>query len=214
MANLNKNPLWSNISDTDITGPSYSYANAVPSPSSLGVGSDGTFSQLGNNASAVATYVKTLISGDPPLGDQYFVNTGGVCTAPDKSLQPRSNYINNKPRTQDDVPAGMKDFGSDFNGLIPGTIGDIASMNPLYMFRSLTADSEPPCKCYKCNVTSGASTGFLTSELSPDFDTVNCQEVDQSQCVQTKENFSNYNESSIPTIIAVCILGYLIFSRS
>jgi len=223
MANLSNNTLWSDLSngspnvETDLLGPKYSYANAVPGPSSLGVGSDGTFSQLGSNAGAVATYVKTLITGDPPLGDQYFVNTGGVCTAPDKSLQPRSNYINNKPQTQDDLPAGMKDLGSDFNGLIPGTVGDIASMNPMYLFRSLRADAEPPCKCYKCNVTSGASTGFLTTELSPDFDTVNCQEIDPSQCVQTKESFSNYDDiniSAIPTILAVCLLGYFIFSRN
>lgn len=222
MANLGSNSLWSDIASgspnvqTDLLGPKYSYADTVPGPSSLGVGSDGTFSQLGNNAGAVATYVKTLITGDPSLGDSYFVNTGGVCVAPDKSLQPRSNYINNIPQTQDDLPAGMKDLGSDFNGLIPGTVGDIASLNPMYLFKALAADAEPPCKCYKCNVTSGATTGFLSPELTPDFDTVNCQEVDASQCAQTKESFSNYEEisiSSIPTIIAVGLLAYYIFSR-
>jgi len=202
---------------TDLLGPNYSYANTIPGPSSLGVGTDGTFSQLGNNASAVATYVKTLISGDPPLGDQYFVNTGGVCTAPDKSLQPRYNYINNKPQTQNDLPNGLKDLGSDFNGLIPGTVGDIASLNPLYLFKSLTADAEPRCKCYKCDVTSGGSTGFLTPELTPDFDPANCQEVDPSQCIPSKEGFSNYEEisiSPIPTILAVLALGYFVFSRN
>lgn len=222
MANLGSNSLWSDIATgspnvkTDLLGPDYSYANTIPGPSSLGVGSDGTFSQLGSNADAVATYVKTMITGDPPLGDQYFVNTGGVCVAPDKSLQPRSNYINNKPQTQNDLPPGLKDLGSDFNGLIPGTVGDIASLNPLYLFKALSADAEPPCKCYKCDVTSGGSTGFLTSELTPDFDPANCQEVDPSQCMTSKESFSNYDDipiSPIPTILAVIALGYFVFSR-
>ena len=222
MANLGSNSLWADISSgspnvqTDILGPDYSYANNIPGPSSLGVGSDGTFSQLGSNADAVGTYVKTMISGDPPLGDQYFVNTGGVCTAPDKSLQPRSNYINNKPQTQNDLPNGLKDLGSDFNGLIPGTVGDISSLNPIYLFKAITADAEPPCKCYKCDVTSGNGTGFLTAELTPDFDPANCQEVDPSQCVTAKEGFLNYDEiaiSPIPTILAVLALGYFVFSR-
>jgi hypothetical protein len=110
----------------------------------------------------------------------------------------------------------LKDIGSDFNGLIPGTVGDIASLNPLYLFKSLSADAEPPCKCYKCNVTSGDSTGFLTPELTPDFDSANCQEVDAAQCVKAKESFANYGEipiSPIPTILAVLALGYFIFSR-
>ena len=223
MANLGNNSLWSDISNgssnvqTDLLGPEYSYANNVPGPSSLGVGTDGTFSQLGSNAGAVATYVKTMISGDPPLGDQYFVNTGGVCIAPDKSLQPRSNYINNKPQNQDLMPPGLKDLGSDFNGLIPGTVGDISSLNPLYLFKALTADAEPPCKCYKCDITSGGATGFLTAELTPDFDPANCQEVDPSQCATTKEGFSNFNEisiSPIPTFVALIALGYFIFSRN
>lgn len=212
MANLNKNPLWSNLDNQNIMGPSFDYAGAVPGPSSLGVGSDGSFSQLSTNASAVGTYIKTLISGDPPLGDSYFVNTGGMCTAPNGSLQVRSNYINNKPQTQDDMPAGLKDLGSDFNGLIPGTVGDITALNPLYLFKSLAADAEPACKCYKCDVTSGAATAYLTSELSPDFDPSLCQEVDPSQCTSTESftNSSSFDTGVIPTLLAISALIYII----
>ena len=103
MGDLNKNSLWSDIENgasnvqTEVLGPSYSYTDNVATPSSLGINSNGSFDQLGTNLGAVGTYVSTLIEGNPPLGNQYFVNTGGVCTAPDGSTQPRYNYINNKP---------------------------------------------------------------------------------------------------------------------
>lgn len=220
MADLGQNSLWSDLQknpanvQTDILGPSYSYADNVPGPSSLGVGTDGSFGQLSSNASAVSTYVKTLITGDPPLGNQYFVNTGGVCTAPDGSTQSRMNYINNKASGADLMPASMSEIGSDFNGLIPGIVGDIEGLNPYYMFSALMTDGNPSCQCYKCNVTSGSSTAFLTTSLSPDFDPNECQQVDVSECKAPVESFTNMNSGScIPTLLAGGILLYFIFSR-
>ena len=73
------NPLWAKISagngQDDLLGPSYSYADNITGPTSLGVGSDGSFGQIGSNASAIAYYVEALITGNPPLGNQFFVNT-------------------------------------------------------------------------------------------------------------------------------------------
>ena len=218
MADAGKNSLWSDISSggdvqTDILGPSYSYADHIPGPSSLGVGSDGTFSQLGNNASAIGTYVKTLISGDPPLGNQYFVNTGGTCTASDNSIQSRYNYISNLASGSELVPAAMSELGTDFNGLIPGIFGDIEGLNPLYMFKALSSDSSPPCECYKCDVSSGSPYQFLTTSLSPDFDSTYCTKVDNSMCAQTPpESFTNNStHSGIPVLIA-CVLFAFVFS--
>lgn len=217
MADLGKNPLWSNLqnSTSDILGPSYSYADNVPGPSSLGVGSDGTMSQLGRNASAVGTYVKTLITGDPPLGNQFFVNTGGTCTAPDGSVQPRSNYINNMSSGAEDLPAGIKELGSDFNGLIPGVVGDIEGLNPLHLFTALTEDASPQCACYQCTVTdpTGQQYGFLTPSMSPDFDSTLCSQVDTSKCLGGTESFSNMTDSTmIPTILAGLAALYFVFS--
>lgn len=220
MADLGQNSLWSDLKNnpqnlqTDILGPAYSYADNIQGPSSLGVGTDGSFGQLSSNASAVSTYVKTLITGDPPLGNQYFVNTGGVCTAPDGSTQSRMNYINNKASGADLMPASMSEIGGDFNGLIPGIVGDIEGLNPYYMFSALMTDGNPSCQCYKCNVTSGSSTGFLTTSLSPDFDTTQCQQVDISQCKAPVESFTNMNvQSCVPTLFAGALLVYFIFSR-
>ena len=222
MGDLGSNPLWSDIENNpqnaqlDLLGPAYSYADNVPGPNSLGVGTNGTFGQLTSNAGAVSTYVKTLITGDPPLGNQYFVNTGGMCTAPDGSSQIRWNYINNKSSGADLMPASLSDIGADFNGLIPGIVGDIESLNPLYMLRSLASDGTPACECYKCNVTSGNSTAFLTTSLSPDFDANECQKVDPSLCkAPTTESFSNASDfTMVPTIVGVLAIAYFVFSRN
>ncbi len=224
MADAGKNPVWNNIGNkasnvqNDILGPSYSYSDNIPGPTSLGVGNNGSFGQLFTNTNAAVQYIKTMITGDPPLGNQYFVNTGGTCTAPDGSVQPRYNYINNIPSGADLVPSSMNELSfvtSDLNGLIPGIVGDIEGLDPLYLFNSLTADGNPSCDCYKCAVTDGSAYNFLTPELSPDFDTNLCTKVDPSNCKQTAppETFQNqYTCSSIPTIVAGIALVLLTFS--
>ena len=213
MGDLDKNPLWTDIKNgganvqNDILGPSYSYAENIPGPSSLGVGTDGSFSQLGTNMDAIGTYVSTMIDGDPPLGNQYFVNTGGTCTAPDGSLQPRYNYINNKPNGANLIPSGMSELGAGVNGLIPGVIGDIEGLNPLFLMNSLMADSSPACACYSCPVTDGAGARFLTTSLSPDFDPNVCSQVDISQCIASSESFENQNDFSVSALLPVLAAG-------
>lgn len=219
MSDLGSNSLWSDIStgapnaETDMMGPSYSYVDNIPGPSSLGIGSAGTFNQLGTNLSGVGTYVSTLIDGDPPLGNQFFVNTGGTCTAPDGSTQSRYNYINNKSSGSGLLPSGMSELGSGFNGLIPGVIGDIEGLNPMYMMSALMADSSPKCECYKCDVTTGAAARFLTTSLSPDYSATSCTQVDASQC--TSEPFENYSSGLpiIPTLLGVGLLAVLFYFR-
>jgi hypothetical protein len=194
--------LWSDISNgasnvqTDLMGPAYSYADNIPSTDSLGVSSNGSFSQLGTNLGAVGTYVSTMVSGTP-LGNQYYVNTGGTCTAPDGSLQARHNYINNMS-----------------SGLVPGVIGDIEGLNPIYLMNSLTADSSPACKCYQCPVTSGDAFNWITPNLSPDFDPALCTVVDSSKCPKAAaptESFSN--DTFVPTLIAGIALCAILLLR-
>jgi len=221
MADLGGNSLWSDIENgasnvqTDLLGPSYSYADSITGPSSMGVGSSGSFGQLGTNANAIAYYVEALITGNPPLGNQYFVNTGGMCAAPNGSLQPRYNYINNMSSGAGALPAAISELGSDFNGLIPGVVDDIEGLNPLHLFSALVADSNPPCVCMSCPVTgSGNQSRFLTTSLSPDVAASQCQQVDPSQCASPPESFTNKQElvSVIPTIIAGLGVLYFVFS--
>jgi hypothetical protein len=222
MANLSSNSLWGDIKNkggnvsNDILGPEYDYAANIPGPTSLGVGSDGSFGQLFTNVNAAVDYVKIMITGNPPLGNQYYVNTGGTCTAPDGSTQPRYNYINNKSVGADLVPQGLNELSfltSDLNGLIPGVVGDIEGLDPIYLFNAMTSDGTPSCQCYKCPVTDGPAYRFLTPDLSPDFDTNLCSQVDVSFCKSPPESFTNYSSmSALPTIFAGVALALLTFS--
>jgi len=217
MASLGDNPLWDKVANgdesADVLGPSYSYADHIQGPSELGVGNEGTMAQLGRNTQGITQYVKYMISG-PALGDRYFVNTGGSCVAPDGSTQSRYNYINNVPDAAADLPDSMKKnfsgIASDFNGLVPGMIGDIAGLSPVSLFRSLAADSTPSCECYTCATTSTSESRFLNTKLTPDFNPDLCKQVDVSQCKPpAKESFRNRVDFTVPTLVALSGLVFL-----
>lgn len=212
MADLGSNSLWSSLSggtaSQEIMGPSYSYVDNIQSPSSLGIGSDGSISQIARNTEGIVTYMKNLISG-PALGNRFFINTGGSCIAPDGSTQSRYNYINNVTDAAEALPESMrKDLGgiaSDFNGLIPGMIEDIGGLDPTTLFNSLSADSTPTCECYTCPVSSGIGSAFLNTTLSPDYNPDLCQKADPSVCKAGKEGFEN-NSTNFPVFIALGLL--------
>jgi hypothetical protein len=220
MADLGANSLWSDIEngasnvETDLLGPSYSYSDSLTGPTSLGVGSNGSFGQLGTNAEAIAYYTEALITGNPPLGNQYFVNTGGMCAAPNGSLQPRHTYINNMSSGAGALPPAIAELGSDFNGLIPGVADDIEGLNPLYLFSALIADANPPCVCMSCPTSAGIVSKFVTPSMDPDIPSSQCTQVDPSQCASAPESFTNKHEivSAIPTIIAGLGVLYFVFS--
>jgi hypothetical protein len=223
MADLGANPLWNNMKSkkssvsNDILGPSYNYSDNIPGPGTLGVGSGGSFSQLFTNVNAAVDYVKIMVTGDPQLGNAYYVNTGGACVAPDGSTQSRMNYINNVSTGSNLVPQSMNELSfvtSELNGLIPGMAGDVEGLDPLYIFNALAEEGTPQCQCYKCNVTTGSQYAFLTQSLSPDFDTNSCSQVDVSFCKSGKESFSNIETpmSVIPTIVAFGAFLFLTFS--
>jgi hypothetical protein len=221
MANLDQNTIWNQVSNAPATaseavmGPSYSYTDNIQGPAQLGVGNRGTMGQLATNTGAIASYVKTMVSG-PALGNQYFVNTGGSCAAPDQSIQPRHNYINNIASGDAILPASMRQglggIASDFNGLIPGIIEDTEQLNPVYLFSSLTADSTPSCECYTCPTSGGDQSRFLNVDLTPDFSTSKCVKVDPSKCIQTKEGFEVGSGNAVGVGVVALLAIVLIFA--
>jgi len=217
MANLGKNEVWDDLrakpanASRAVMGPEYSYAENIRGPSALGVGTQGTFSQVGRNTGAVIEYVKYMISG-PALGNQYFINTGATCRPSDNSIQSRYNYINNISNGRNLIPQSMRnDLGgvaSDFNGLLPGMLQDIGGLNPVNLFSALAADSTPSCDCYTCPTSGGRESQFLTPSLSPDFDPAICKKVDNSLCVKGKEGFTS-KVSVVPVLLGVALLVIL-----
>jgi hypothetical protein len=232
MADLSANSLWKDIEnvgskaegavdkvETELLGPSYSYSDALQGPSSLGVGSNGSLGQLITNTEAVVYYTEALITGNPPLGNQYFVNTGGMCTAPDGSLQPRYNYINNMSSGAAALPPAISELGADFNGLIPGVADDIEGLNPLHLFSALTADANPQCVCVACptSTASGIDAKFVSLTLDPDLTGSSCNVAPSEICLNAQnstESFSNREPliSAIPTILAGLGFLYFVFS--
>jgi len=215
---MDQNPVWNNLSNASesVMGPSYSYADNIKGPASKGVGSNGTMGQLATNTGAIFDYVKYMISG-PALGNQYFVNSGGVCIAPDKSTQPRYNYINNVSSGAAVLPEAMKkDLGgiaSNFDGLIPGMLEDVEGLSPLHLFSSLAADSTPTCECYTCPTSGGEQSRFLHKELTPDFSSSKCVMVDASKCIQTREGFDDGTGFAIGAgVVGVLAIGLVVFA--
>ena len=115
---------------------------------------DGNFGALANDIGGLINYVEVLVSGKGgsttggPLGDKFFLKTGGQCTdVASGKLVDRYIYINNIP--SGNIPfissgLGGTDF-TEFEGLIPGTLGDLGKLNPLNLFKSFMMGENPPC---------------------------------------------------------------------
>ena len=136
-------------------GPDYPYYKYIKTPSEIGTSGKGSLSQLGKDIDGLISYVEILVSGGgkasatgQPLGNKFFLKTGGKCT--DKSTSQdvdRYIYINNVPAGN--IPFISSGAGvnfSEFKGLIPGTISNLNAFNPMEMFQSFLSGSKPDCQ--------------------------------------------------------------------
>jgi hypothetical protein len=198
MSNAGSNSLWGGLqqsltdlengnitqaaSDVEdaILGPSFDYTSRIQSPSSLGVGQDGSIGQVITNAQAIGTYTSNLTLG-PLQGNQYFLNTGGMCTVSSAGdpnngqTVPRFTFVNNAMTGKDvlaDFPGLENALGGDlatFEGIIPGMMGDVVATNPITILNALMLPGTPSCQAYSCPTTDklGNSTGNQTYYLTP-----------------------------------------------
>ena len=140
--------------EQNLLGPDYLYWKRILKPSDIGMSSDGNFGALTNNVNGLIDYVEVLVSGNAgsttggPLGDKFFLKTGGQCTdvASGKKVD-RYIYIDNVPNGN--IPfissgLGGTDF-TEFEGLIPGLLGDLGKLNPLNLFKSFMMGDNPDC---------------------------------------------------------------------
>jgi hypothetical protein len=130
----------------------YPYSNYILSPDRLGASPNAK--ALGNDVKALISYVEVLVSGNSnaqtvsPLGNKYFMDTGGTCNDASGVSQTRYVYINNVP--DGNIPFISSAMGEDmtsFEGLVPGVLGDIAYMNPAKLFTAF--NKETPCQQIK-----------------------------------------------------------------
>jgi hypothetical protein len=138
-----------------LIGPSYPYYKQIYSPEELGMSSSGSLDALSHDISGMLGYVKILSSGggpaskaDGPLGNKFFLETGAKCldTASNEKVT-RSIYIDNVPDGSIPfVTAGTGVKSTQFLGLIPGTMSNLAKINPMQIFQSFMAGATPECQ--------------------------------------------------------------------
>ena len=138
-----------------LLGKPYSYSEQIKNPTELGMSSKGTLKALGKDISGITNYIQLLVTGKSkasktggPLGNKFFLNTGGKCIdTVTKQEKTRHVYINNVP--QGNIPflsstAGMN--FKDLRGLIPGVMSNLNAMNPTAIMGAFAAGSVPSCQ--------------------------------------------------------------------
>jgi hypothetical protein len=119
----------------------YPYADYILSPGAIGAST--APGALGNDVRAILSYVQVLTTGNSraqaiaPLGNQYFLDTGGRCKDKEGKQQTRYVYINN-------IPDNSLGLGQ---GLIPGILGNMGNINPSKIFSAF--DDATTCQKIK-----------------------------------------------------------------
>ena len=127
---------------TSLLGDDYPYYNYIKTTSQLGMSSKGDLATVGKDVIGLGAYAATLATGGSlngtwattvkrPLGNQYFLQSGGKCTDV-KTKQEVDRYIN-------------ANF-SDMRGLIPGTLEQLNVFDPIAIIRGLASGSNPDCQ--------------------------------------------------------------------
>jgi len=154
-------------------GPTYNYAKQIKGPSELvpALSGKGTMPALAGDIAGIINYTQVLVSGDSkaqrnggsrPLGNRFYLKTGGQCTSSDGQLHDRYIFVNN-------VPTGSLPFiksagGANlpaFRGLVPGTIENLGHLNPLALFGGFMQGTNP--KCRKLNLKADYAIDKKTS---------------------------------------------------
>lgn len=138
-----------------LLGPTYPYWKDINTPKDLGFSAGGSFDDLERDVDGLIDYVDVLVTGrgnasrtGRPLGNKFFLPTGGKCKDVDTGkLVDRYMYINNVP--DGDIPFISEAMGRSFNsfeGLLPGILTDLGKINPMKFLQALTLGENPPCK--------------------------------------------------------------------
>jgi hypothetical protein len=141
-----------------LLGPQYDYSGQMKTPADLGIHmGDGSWSGITNAAAGVNFYGDTLGYGastgfaagagmeQQPLGLNFFVNTGGVCS----NGAAMYDYVSTIPtgvsgRLGNEIKQTM---GVNLQGLAPGILEDaVDALNPLPMFDAMIGTGYAKCK--------------------------------------------------------------------
>jgi len=196
-----------------LLGPSYNYTKNINTPSEMGMSSKGNLSTLSKDVSGLLAYIEILVSGrgkasktGKPLGNKFFFKTSSTCKDnKTEDIVDRYMYINNIP--DGSIPFLSSAMGvqmTEFEGLIPGTLGNLQALNPMALFQAFQMGSQPPCREISMqtvdinNVKGTASHYVADADISSipacNFPS-NINPITNQKCRQA---FTNYDYSKLP----------------
>jgi len=217
--------------EQDLLGPDYLYYKQIKSPEEIGMSKDGNIGAMVDDMAGLIAYTKLLVEGggkaskvDGPLGDRFFLQTGAKCKDVQTGKQvKRSLYINNVP--DGDIPFISSGLGTDFTefeGLIPGTLSNLANINPLAIFQAFMSGTNPDCttvtlETIDANNNVSTGTGFLTTTdikglnpcWFPDHKNPITNET-RSGCNPSRQGFQNLNGVSVGKVSTIVTYLYFI----
>jgi hypothetical protein len=195
--------------EQSILGPDYKYYDYIKSPEDMGMSSDGSISAITRDVSGIINYVTILSSGGgpasrtgQPLGNKFFLETGATCkdTASGENVT-RSLYINNVPDGSIPFLSAATGVRMDsFKGLIPGTLSNLAQINPMQIFGAFMEGSEPECQSIimetiDVNNKKSYAQGFVTnndiSNMNPNWFS------DNKNPVTGKQGFTTLRDATL-----------------
>jgi len=144
--------------EKSMLGPTYNYAKQIKGPSELDppLSGKGTMDALAGDVAGIINYTQVLVSGDSkaqrnggnrPLGNRFYLKTGGQCTDSGGQLHDRYIFTNNVPTGS--IPFISSASGANlpaFRGLVPGTIENLGHINPLALFGAFMQGTNPKCR--------------------------------------------------------------------
>ena len=160
--------------EKQLIGPNYPYYSYIATPAELTMSDTGgdPIGRTSNDVMQLINYIQMLIAGTgtanknprgpgKPMGNAFFLKTGGHCTEvsqcpvpgsggakpPTGSLVDRYLWINNIPNGA--IPFLTSHAGiqfTDFTGLVPGMMEDLGALNPIEIIKGFMEGNNPPCQ--------------------------------------------------------------------
>lgn len=205
-----------------LLGPSYPYYKNIKTPSQIGMSDKGSLAALGKDIEGLVEYTSLLVSGKSkasatgkPLGNKFYLKTGGKCKDLSGNEQDRYIYINNVP--SGNIPfisSGMGVNFSEFKGLIPGTMSNLNALNPYAIMGAFLTGSEPECQEITMEVIDISNNRSMGSNYVATVDINNMDPcwfsdktnpISGAKCTETFTDFNNnkYNDNIIKSSVSM-----------
>ena len=142
--------------EEELLGPDYQYFKFIKAPEEMSMGSEGSLDTLAHDIGGLIGYVELLVVGgghasktSGPLGNKFFLKTGAKCNdLASGNKVTRSIYVNNVP--DGSIPFITSALNgqkfTEFEGLVPGTMSNLAHINPMKMFQAFMTGTNPDCQ--------------------------------------------------------------------